>query len=83
MINPTMGTVTKTVGLHVEKTRKSRSRKGKGIVCDLLGMINTTIGTVAETVGLGIKKLENQEQGKEKLLYLIWQNQDLKQLHQY
>jgi hypothetical protein len=35
MVNPTMGTVAKTVGLGVTKTRKSRSRKGKGIVGDL------------------------------------------------
>ena len=54
MINPTMGTVAKTVGLGVKKTRKPR--KGKGIVGDLLGMINPTMGTVAKTVGLGAKK---------------------------
>ena len=56
MINPTMGTVAKTVGLGVRKTRKPRARKGKGIVGDLLGMINPTMGTVAKTVGLGTRK---------------------------
>jgi hypothetical protein len=32
MINPTMGTVAKTVGLG---TRKPRARKGKGIISDM------------------------------------------------
>ena len=35
MINPTIGVVAKTVGLGVKKTRKPRTRKGKGIVSDL------------------------------------------------
>jgi hypothetical protein len=35
MINPTMGTVAKTVGLGVKKTRKPRARKGKGIISDM------------------------------------------------
>lgn len=35
MINPTIGVVAKTVGLGVKKTRKSRTRKGKGFLSDL------------------------------------------------
>ncbi len=35
MINPSIGAVAKTVGLVVKKTRKSRTRKGKGSVGDL------------------------------------------------
>ena len=35
MINPTMGTVAKTVGLGAKKTRKPRARKGKGIISDM------------------------------------------------
>jgi hypothetical protein len=32
MVNPTIGTVAKTVGLGVKKTRKPRAKKGKGIL---------------------------------------------------
>ena len=35
MVNPTIGTVAKTVGLGVKKTRKPRTKKGKGIMTDL------------------------------------------------
>ena len=35
MINPTIGTVAKTVGLGVKKTRKPRAKKGKGLLSDL------------------------------------------------
>ena len=35
MINPTIGTVAKTVGLGVKKTRKPRSKKGKGLLTNL------------------------------------------------
>ncbi len=45
----------KTVGLGVKKTSKSRTRKGKRFVGDILGLLNPTIGTVAKTVGLGVK----------------------------
>ena len=56
MINPTIGTVAKTVGLGVTKTRKPRSRKRKSSVGDVLSMINPTIGTVDKTVGLDVEK---------------------------
>jgi hypothetical protein len=35
MINPTMGTVAKTVGLGVQKTRKPRGKKVQGLFSDL------------------------------------------------
>ncbi len=35
MINPTIGTVAKTVGLGLKKTRKPRARKGKGVISDM------------------------------------------------
>ena len=66
MINPTMGTVAKTVGLGVKKTRKPRTRKGKGLIGDVLSMINPTMGTVAKTVGLGVKKTRKSRSKKGK-----------------
>ena len=35
MINPTMGTVAKTVGLGAKKARKPRAKKGKGVLSDI------------------------------------------------
>ena len=36
MVNPTIGTVAKTVGLGVKKTRKPRAKKGKGVISNLV-----------------------------------------------
>ena len=35
MINPTIGTVAKAVGLGIKKTRKPRTKKGKGVISDM------------------------------------------------
>lgn len=44
-------------GEGIKKRRRGRpSKKGKGLLGDVLGMINPTIGAVAKTVGLGVKK---------------------------
>ena len=44
-------------GEGVKKRRRGRpSKKGKGIIGDVLGFINPTIGKVAKTVGLGVTK---------------------------
>ena len=36
MINPTIGTVAKSIGLGVKKTRKPRAKKGKGVISNLV-----------------------------------------------
>jgi hypothetical protein len=45
----------KTVGLGVKKTRKTRTRKGKGFIGNSLGLSDPNKGPFAKTVGLGVK----------------------------
>ena len=54
-------------GEGVKKRRRGRpSKKGAGILGDIIGMINPTIGTVAKTVGLGVKKTRKPRSKKGK-----------------
>ena len=43
-------------GGSVKRRRGRPSKKGAGLLGDVLGMINPTIGAVAKTVGLGMKR---------------------------
>jgi hypothetical protein len=43
--------VAKTVGLGVKKTRKTRTRKGKGFIGNSLGLSDPNKGPFAITVG--------------------------------
>jgi hypothetical protein len=45
MINPTVGTNAKSIGLGV---KHPKTKKGKGFLGDVLTMINPTVGTIAK-----------------------------------
>jgi hypothetical protein len=40
--------------------RKTRTKKGEGILGDILGMVNPTMGGIAKTIGLGCKKTKGK-----------------------
>ena len=86
MINPTIGTVAKTVGLGVKKTRKPRAKKGKGFLTGMAKsgakalapmLIDVAATAVKDKVaGMGIKKekldvLKNQKQ-EQHLCQQVW-----------
>lgn len=68
MINPTMGAVAKTVGLGAKKTRKPRTKKGKGVMSTVLKGVLPSIkmgngkgkrgkGVLTDIAKAGAKKL--------------------------